>query len=283
MENLILGFPNRADAGTYSAGSWLPALPAANLGTREQWQVARSTDATVASTRFQVDLGRVTNLRAFALANHNMSRDATWRVQLGTAPGATDVYDSGNQPAWALAFDSDMLEWESASFWEGAIDDPTDYQGYPYLAVHALPSWVNARYLTISIDDTANPAGYVQIGRLFAGGGFQPKYDADYGLQDSWVDGTVITETDSGHALADVKRRRRAVSFVLGVVTQTDADVIHEIQRRQGIWGEVLYLPDPSDQVLCQRYGMLGRLAELSPIDYPYYNLRSAAFSIKEL
>lgn len=281
MSNLILGFPNRADAATYQGGNWLASLPISNVGIREQWKVARSVNLT--NTSWQMDLGRVTNLRVFALANHNLSLTATWRILIGSQAGGSDIYDSGNQAVWTMSFDTDMLEWESASFWEGAVDDPTDYQGYPFLAIHALPSWANGRFVTVFISDTGNPAGYVQIGRLFAGGGFQPKYTAAYGLKDSWTDGSEFVETDSGHTLTIPKRRRRAVSFALEVLSHDEAAIVHEIQRRQGMWGEVLYVPNVRNQAQCQRYGMLGRLAELSPIDFPRYGNRAVGFSIKEL
>lgn len=281
MSNLILGFPNRADFATYQFGNWMPSLPISNVGTRDQWEPARSWN--LMNTSWQMDLGRVTNLRVFALANHNLSLTATWRILIGSQAGGSDIYDSGNQAVWTMSFDTDMLEWESASFWEGAVDDPTDYQGYPFLAIHALPSWVNARYVTIFINDTSNPAGYVQIGRLFAGGGFNPKHSAAYGLKDSWVDGSEILITDGGHPLGSLKRRRRTVSFALEVLSQQEADIVHEMQRRQGLWGEVLYVPNVLDQARCQRYGMLGRMAELSAIDYPRYNNRATGFSIKEL
>ena len=283
MSNILLGFPNRADIGTYSGGSWSGALPASNLGTREQWQVGRSTNALTTSTKFSVDFGRMVNFRSFALANHNLSQSASWRVKLGTTAGADDLYDSAFQAVWHLPFDSDMLEWESSSYWEGALDDPSEYLGHPYLASHTLPTWINARYLTIEIDDTTNAAGYVQIGRLFAGGGLQPEYNAAYGLKDSWIDNSELIETDSGYTLAYLKRRRRAVSFALPWISHDEAALVHEIQRRQGLWGEVLYLPDPSNQTKNQRYGFIGRLAELSAIDYPYYNRRTVGFSLKEL
>ncbi|GGY68095.1 hypothetical protein [Pseudoduganella albidiflava] len=283
MSNILLGFPNRADTATFNFGSWVAGLPISNVGKREQWIVARSVDTALASTRFQVDFGRVCNLRAFALANHNLSINASWRVQVGTTPGAADIYESGFQAVWGMTFDGDLLEWESASYWEGAIDDPAEYAGYPYLAVHALPTWLNARYVTISIDDTTNPAGYVQIGRLFAGGGFQPRYNASYGLKHYWMDGTELTKTASGYPLGTVKRRRRGASFVLDWLTKTEAATVHEIQRRQGLWGEVLYLPDPADQAECQRYGMLGHMAELGPIAYPYPRTHSVPFAIEEL
>ena len=70
----------------------------------------------------------------------------------------------------------------------------------------------------------------------------------------------------SGATHAVVNRRYRKLQFVLPWLSQTEAAIIHEMQRRQGIYGEVLYIPDLADQQLNQRYGMLGRLTEMSAI-----------------
>lgn len=281
--SIIIGWPNRAPSAAYSGGAWAAGLPLANLQKREPWLVARSSSATNAATQFAADLGAVRNLRTFALGNHNLSLSARWRVQLGTTAGASDVYDSAWQAVWSMGFDADLLQWEAASFWEGVVDDPSAYAGYPYLALHLLPQWLNARYVTVLIDDTTNPAGYVQIGQFFVGGGLQPTYSASYGLKDSWVDRTQVTESDSGYAFADPRRRRRRVQFATEHLSKTEAAVAHELQRRQGMWGDVLWVPYPYNQAESQRYGFIGRLAELSAIDYPYYNTRAVGWSITEV
>jgi len=57
---------------------------------------------------------------------------------------------------------------------------------------------------------------------------------------------------------------------------------VFEMQRRQGISGEVLFLPEPASVAECQRRGFIGRMTELSAIEYPYYRHRGAGFAIKE-
>ena len=53
-------------------------------------------------------------------------------------------------------------------WWTGTAGD--EYYRSPYPALLAMPDFTTARYITVEIDDTTNPDGYVQIGRLFAGG-----------------------------------------------------------------------------------------------------------------
>ena len=282
-QSIIIGWPNRAPQSTLTGGAWAGALPLTNLASREPWRVARSTNATQAATQFDVDMGKLHSLRCFALGNHNLSLAGKWRIQIGTAAGLADVYDSAWQAAWALSFDADLLEWESLTYWEGVVDDPAAYAGYPYPALYVLPTWANGRYVRILIDDEGNPAGYVQIGQLFVGGGLQPTYSASYGLKDSWKDRTQITESESGYAFADPRRRRRAVQFATEHLSLTESAAVHELQRRQGVWGEVLWVPYPHSQQESQRYGFIGRLSELSAIDYPYYRSRSTGWSITEI
>jgi len=279
MSNILISWPNRGDTATLSGGSW--SLPLTNLQNRDQWLVARSNGLSSANTKFNIDFGQLRNIRAIALANHNLSQTATWRITLGTSSGANDIYTSNWQAVWMLTFDNDMMLWEDVSVWEGIVDQ--DYLNHPYLAVFVLPDWYNARYMTIEIVDTSNPNGYVEIGRAYIGGGFTPQYNPEYGLQDSWEDKTEIVEMASGATHAVVNRRYRKVQFVLPWLSQTEAAIIHEMQRRQGIYGEVLYIPDLADQQLNQRYGMLGRLTEMSAIEYPFYNTRQIGFTIKEI
>jgi hypothetical protein len=44
-----------------------------------------------------------------------------------------------------------------------------------------------------------------------------------------------------------------------------------------------MYLPNTSNWQDCQRYGFVGRLREMSPIEYPYYKARSIGLAIEEL
>lgn len=278
--NIILSYPNRADGATISGGSWLAALPASNMATREVWQVARSTNDDITSTRFTVDFTAARSVRCVALGNHNLSAAARVRVTLGTTSGGLDLYDSGWTAAWQMAFDS-LVEWESATWWIGTAGD--EYLRSPYPVLVVFSDTYQGRYLTVEVDDTANADGYVQFGRVFAGGSLQPAINASYGLQDSWRDLSTTDASESGSFWPTERRRLRGVSFVLEHLTLAEAAYIHEMQRLLGTVNEVLYVPYPTDIGESQRYGFVGRLSELSPVEWPYYNTRSTAFKIEEI
>lgn len=279
MERIILSYPNLANICTYDGGDWLGSLPVSNLATVSMSEVARTADADLASTTFRVDIGSARLLRCFALINHNLSPSARWRVAVGSSPGTSNIYDSGMVKVWRMEFDN-LFAWESVSWW--TTSSPDDYYRSPFMALIVADDFYEARHITVEIDDQDNADGYIQIGRFFTGGGFQPALNPRYGVQDSWRDLSDIDQSESGELWAVERRRLRAASFFLQWLTPAETAYIHDMQRRLGTIGDVLYVPYPDDLGESQRYGFLGRLADLSAIEYPYFMQRSTGFRIEE-
>ena len=282
MANLFLGWPNRIDAGTLSGGSWDSTLALTNLQDRSLAVVARSADAANASTKFNLDLGAAHSLRAFGIFNHNLSQSAQVRISLGTTSGGTDVYAGSWVDAFEITFGSGSDEWSSYNWWSPMSDD--EYVRNPFAVIVVLAAFYSARYVTIEFDDTGNSDGWVQLGRVFVGGGLYPAYNATYGLEDGWVDGSQLVEMESGREVAQVRRRRRTVRFALEVLSQaSEFGVAHEMQRRLGTTGEILYVPNAADAVLTQRTGFLGRMRSINPIAYPSFRRRSMPVELIEI
>lgn len=280
MTKTLIGWRNRMGTGaTLSGGSWVSNLPLANLLTTERAEVARSTNDATASTKFTVDFGQARTIRALALLNHNLSLTGSWRVLLGTTSGAGDIYTSAWQAAWFIPFGTGADEWESNAWW-GAQND--EYTGHPYIAPLLLAQNYSTRWLTIEIDDTANPDGYVQIGRVFAGEAFDPEFGPAYGLKQGWKDASKVETNDSGAPFFDQQRSLRTVAFDLPYVGLDDSAILYEFQRRSGTTREVMYIPDRHDYQECQRYGFVGRLSELQPQSYNFYRAKALSISLEE-
>lgn len=274
MANLGLSYVNRAIGATVSGGSWQSALPASNAATRGLAAVARSTNALTSSTKLQFDLGASRTLRAFALVNHNLSSAATWAIKLGTSSGGSQVYNGSAANVWQLtAFDATVAAL--------GVDDAT-YQRNDYAAIQVLSQAYSARYLTVEIADTANADGYVQLGMVFAGGVWSPTVNAEYGLQDGHNDLSTSSAAESGAPWDTPRRRQRHVRFLLPRLTQAEGDIVHEMQRVVGTVDDVLYIPDLADAAAQQRYGFVGRLREMSALEYPVYAQRAKGFQIVE-
>lgn len=272
---LGLFYPNRAPAATISGGSWLAARPVTKVASDDLTDVARSTDATTASTKIRLDLGAAYPLRAVALAYTNLSDAATWVIKLGTSAGAGDVLTTAALPAWSLAT-------ETALAAIGANEGGLYYlRRFHNIYVHTAS--LSARYVTIELTDTANAAGYVDVGRAFVAGGYVPTVDAEIGGSDGIVSLSTLAQAESGAQWANSRRRLRRTSINLPERTQAEADILHDLMRYADTTEEVLYVTDTADMAKSQRYGFIGRLKELSPIQQPRYAVRSLGLSITEI
>jgi hypothetical protein len=169
---------------------------------------------------------------------------------------------------------------ESASVALGMEDGEYLRDGLAALIV--LPAFYSARHVTIEIADASNADGYVQIGRVFAGGGFIPTINAEYGLRDSWIDLSGKEFSESGASWNTPRRRLRQVEFVLDGLTEEEGSSLHEMQRTLGTVGEVLYIPDLVEKPFMQQYGFLGELRELNAIEYPYHRRRRLPVGIRQ-
>lgn len=253
-----ISYPCHITATTsFSAGSWLSDLPLNNLRNLDLAKVARSTNATSANTKFQIDWTSAKSARVLCIVAHNLSSAATIRWKRGTTAGASDVYDSTDLNAWAIT--------------------PLAYNGKRHNAIIVASSTTSARYETIEFVDTGNADGYVELGFAWFGDLFIPAINAAYGLKDQLIDHGSIQRSESGAVWATTRRKYKSTSFVLEWLTQSEANSLHEIQRTAGTTDPVVYVPDLTDRALQQRYGGMGLLGELSAIDYPFVNNRSLA------
>jgi hypothetical protein len=282
MSKVLLGWPNRIDAATLSGGSWSTDLPLTNLQARSLAVVARSADDANASTKFIVDHGAATSQRVFGIFNHNLSEAARIKVSLGSTSGGAEVYAGAWTDCFPITFGTGADEWAGYDWWEPMASD--DYVGNPFPVIVALSSSYSARYTLIELDDTANTQGFVQIGRAFVGGAFAPGYNAVHGLEDGLDDRSELIEMESGGVVPIVRRRRRTVRFQLPALRQSDEfSILHEIKRRAGLTGEVLYVPSAKSAAEIQRTAMLARFKSLNQIAYPSVDWRDASIELVEL
>lgn len=277
---VYLGFPNRIGEATLSGGSWESTLPRTHLATERRTQVARTTDVLLASTQVQLDFGQIRSFRGIGGINHNAPPWAQWRITLGSTAGNYDIYDSGWIDIWQMAFDNDLVEWEEAGWWEGIADD--EYLRAPYMMVHVLPEFTSARYMKIEWDVTGSADGYLQIGRLFVGGGLVPEWNMDFDGSDAWTSLSTVERADTGADVALVRPSVRTARFDLSWLSSAEAEYWHEATRRLGATGDLMYVPDVDDPDAAQRYGFVGRLQAPSAIRYPRALTRSTTIELVE-
>lgn len=285
MTNLLIGYQNRTDEGTLSGGTWLSTLPLVNLQNRLVQRVARSSGATLAATKFVVDLGAAQSIGVVALVVHNLSVSGKVRVQGDTSTAfTTPTYSSGWVDVWpAGMIPPELLNWEDDNFWLGTIS-ANARAGYQSPFIHVLTSATSCRYWQIEIDDTFNSDGYVQIGRLFMSATWTPSINYAYGAELGYKDTSPIETSLTGAEYFDVRSKPREFSIALEGLTDTEAyDVVLSMQRVSGISGEILQVPDLSDTMRIPARAYVGRLVEMSPISNPQPGRFTTKLKIREL
>lgn len=259
-----IGYPNLLTTSTsVSGGSWNASFPVTNVRTTDLSRPARSTDATTGSTVIAIDHGAAVTARAVALIGHNLSSAATLRWKRGTTASASDVADSTALDAWAFT--------------------PKVRSGRAHNAIIVLSASSSARYETLSIIDTANADGYVEIGAAFVCAIQTPTYNAGYGLQDGLIAVGAVERSPAGSLWANQQRTLRTVSMVLEASPIVDANEWHETMRCASITDWVLYVMSVTNRAEQQRYGFVGTFSELSPIEYPYSQHRRIAMRLTEV
>lgn len=260
--NLVIGHPNRIDACTLSPtiGSWGSTL--ANLQTRDPGEQATSTDKTTTNTRIGIDQGSAQTVRVVCLMNTNLPSAATWRVLIGTTAGASDVYAGAWTNAWLATYSATLRR------------DP----------VLVLPAGYSGRYVTVEMDATSSSEDYVRLSRVFIGGGFEPTYNASYGLVEGLTDLSSTQRTEAGALYGYDRPVLRTVRFALDLIReQSEVDALSDMLRTQRTTREVYWAPAWETPANIQRRGFVGSLSRLDGFQFAGYKRRAIGFEITEI
>lgn len=266
MSNVLICYRNRSDECTLSGGSWSAGLPLDNLKNRDIRLMARSTDALAASTKFTAALAAQRPIRMVALIRSNCSLAATWRVRIYTDSGLTNlVHDSGTLDAWPAGTAAEDIAYFSSDI------------------IHPLVASVVGQYVLVEVSDTGNADGYLEFGRLFVDDGWQPTWNMVEGASIGHDDLSTVMPAPSGKEFFAEREVRRVMRFQLPHLTEDEGARAFDIQRIAKTVNEVLVVWDPDDLADIKRRGLMGRLRQLSPIEYPFYETNSTAYEIQEI
>jgi hypothetical protein len=277
-------FYNRADAATLSGGAWQAGAPLVNLQQEFLSLRARSAGLAEASTQFRVDLGAdAPVVRLLALARHNLSIAATYRITAGTTAGAADVYDSGFSDAWPAVYDQLDLEWEDDNFWTCQIE-PDDIEGYPTGLVHDAGQNIRARHWSVYFSDAANAAGYIEVARFWAGPLWSPQVGAAPGEAFAWEARSVTDYSLGGVAFTEIRAPARVLRFKLPMLSDAEAfGVLLDAQRRVGAHGQLWVIPDPDDRARGHKRNFLARARRMDPLTAMMADLHEGGFELEEV
>jgi hypothetical protein len=265
VTSILIGYANYVDTATLAGGSWLSGFPLANLKDRRLALVARSTNALTTSTIITLDLGSAKRVRVVGLINHNLTVGATVTVEGSTSSSYSPIgITSGAALAWPT----------------GTVTEATDYPR-PTVGVALDGTY---RYWRISISNTSNPAGYVQLGRVFIADGWRPTINMQSGASLTMETDTTVERSLGGAEFFGERPLRRVMRFGLPPLPVAEAfGTGFEVMRRSATHEEVFLIPDEADTANRARRDFMGRLRQLSALEQPYGDTAGAAFEVSEL
>lgn len=267
--------PFYSDAGvlytpTSSGGSFVAALPVANVHDERLERIARTTDATLTSTKFETDLQTSRALGGFATLIPNASLTARVRYRLSTTAGVftSPVYDSGFTRIFPTGLTAE------------------DVAGSNALHTHVAATNQTGRYVLTEIDDTTNADGYLDVARFVAAGAWRigGELGLSVGAKIGLEDETTRTKTGGGAAIYNAQRSARTYAVTVANITEAEAFAnAWRMQRRLGLSGQLVFVFDANDATYGWERNILCTLRELGGLEWAQYDALNAVWGITEV
>jgi hypothetical protein len=269
MSNLRVIYNNVADRATISASTTSGSLAATNMQTDFKGQVHRSTGTTV---QYSLTWASNQTIGAVVLPCTNLSSSATILVQAYSDTAFTTLLNTG-APTIAACPGTSLAEWQAS----GTAAASLNANLFPYGGLSKTSYWLPQQYttvrslrITLTDNNPANPAGYIDCARIICGAYWQPVYGADRsGLVVSVVDSSSVDRTDNGDLIAEQGFVFDELSFNLSVLADTDRDTLIDIMRRYGTTKNIAVsiFPNTTNSKTEQIYTIYGK-RENSSIEY---------------
>jgi len=209
----------------------------------------------------------------------NLTPTATIRVRGYTLPSdSSPAFDTGAVaacPAAAIA----QRQWTGMA--SGA-------NSYAYGGGSCARIWFDpatVRKVTVDIDDSTNPSGYIEAAQLVVGSYWSPVRNPEYGAAFELVEASQNYRTDSGNLLSDVGTRSCKLSMTLSEMDGIDRKALISILRMNGTVYPmfVSLFPDVSDAELERDHQIYGKLSAMSSLTLRNWNQYSAPIEIESI
>lgn len=249
-------------------GGWEPNSPIQNVGTPYLHQVARSLDATMTSTQARCFLGATFPIGALIIPVSNLSPAATYRWSFAHTVGelfGITGYQTTWLPRWPAGFTAEELS------------------GINVAAVYLPATPLSYSWVQLEINDTTNPDGYVELGRLLIAGAYSPQHAMSVGGKQGLEDDTVELRTVRGGSMFATKPVRRNWQFAIDEQLESLAIRYNwGMQRRLGRAGQLFFVFDRDDPFMHER-AFLCTQRTLSGVEYPETSRTKTAHELVEV
>ena len=208
----------------------------------------------------------VTNLQAWPNRARSTGPSATLTASFGAILGPVIGIGRHNLTAAALVS-------ITAGSWS-VTNQPCD--------CFVVPADVSVSSVSISISDSGNPDGFISLGKVFIGQAFRPAAGPDWGQTTGIESTSVVTPAMSGTEFFDRKPARRVWRGKWSWLTQAEAyGVLLEILKTHDVTDDVC-LVSGLDAMDNRMRSFVGRLRQLSDVEWPYLNTHACGVEIIE-
>lgn len=288
MANAIILYENFFDTATPSGGSYESDLPITNLQSADIGIVARTTDATNASTKILIDFGRDRRIDALCLGVPNASPGAQYRIRSFAESGrTTTLYDSGTKSLPGVVVDSLDLEWEDPGFWYGINTEDLLVEFSAWI-IEVVPdgqaSNATARWWTIEVFDDENSDNYLDFSRLLAGRAFKPtiNYSEDNSMGVAPL--TDVSESLGGNRTYWERGLRRILRLTFGFNSYDEAfNDIFRMMVKARTSRQVFVIPDYEDTKFPHRRSFLATFKQVPAVQQLLVDRASTQVDLEEV
>lgn len=263
MGSAVFLYRDYAVTGLLSGGSWRASLPLANAQSPDLGVVARSTDATAASTQFRIDLGAIKRVGGVVVGPANLSPGASYRVRAYDDAAFSEVsFDTGVTLVPGDVIDwstpAEWLEWENPDFWLGVID-VDDRENLPLFLGVVFPDELFTQHLLVEFFDVGNAAGYVEFGRVLCCRAWRPSLNFapdnnSLGIQTN----TDMQQSIDGNRAYWEHPQRRTWQCAFPMIPENEAlDNVFPMGNSSGVSRQIFIIPDPDDVIRFRKRNFL--------------------------
>lgn len=198
--------------------------------------------------------------------------------------GSPEYDDGALVDAYGVIYPWGTLPYFHPSWWTGKPTQ-SDIEAEPFPIRRVLAASVFARYGRVTISDTSNPNNQVTIGRLWVGRGEQYTYNIAYGATSiGFITETKVDRTLSGRRVYNEKPMQRLLPLEIQNLPTSEAMTrFYDMVKRLNLNKQLLFIFDPDDVALMHRRTILATMAELDPIQYPYFDVNNVGAQLIEV
>ncbi len=216
MSNIRMLVVNDFDDASVAlkSGAAVSTLPASNLQIYNNSRIFRVTGSQFVLAGNFADIRLIS---AFVLWRHNFTAAAQWRLELFANADQTGavVFDTGMLNAMPQIVFGDW-DWRIQPVVSSALDSwATKYTQHWF-----VPTF--ARSYRITVSDVLNPAGQLDMTRIYMGRHYVPSVNFSYGSQFAFGSAESQVRTDDGGLFSRASEAWRKVNFALEHLSEAD-------------------------------------------------------------